>query len=265
MNHKTNRNILEETAARIASEQPDAREIESAAARVWTLIARRETDDLQHVSSSAMNAMGNEPGELSATTGRDLCSEFQSLLPQYMSGALTPERKLLFADHTRECVPCRRALRDARTPATRATKPASSPYRTPQPSPMHGGAAAFANAARWRVAAAILLACALVGWFVWQPFGTSGFGITVEAAEGELLRVGDNSMSVLPRGATFAPGDVVRTAKDARAVLRMPDGSRIEMNDRAQLSISTSRGTMTINLDRGDVILRAAEQDSTLR
>ena len=271
MNHKTNKNILDETAAHIASERPDANETEAAARRVWALIARREANAATHQAQpSAMNvtadatvhATDRKPGEPSAT--RNLCAEFQSSLPQYMSGTLTPERKLLFTDHTRECVPCRRALRDARTPATRAARPATLPHTLPQYTPARGGAM-FANVASWRIAAAILLACALVGWFVSQPFGDSGFGVTVEAAEGELLRVGDDSMSVLPRGATFASGDVVRTAKDARAVLRLPDGSRIEMNDRAQLSVSASRGSMTINLDRGDVILRAAEQSDAAR
>ena len=42
------------------------------------------------------------------------CDGFRGLIPAYLAGALTEPRRILFEDHTRECVPCRRALADAR-------------------------------------------------------------------------------------------------------------------------------------------------------
>jgi hypothetical protein len=42
------------------------------------------------------------------------CGGFRGLIPAYLAGALTAPRRILFEDHTRECVPCRRALADAR-------------------------------------------------------------------------------------------------------------------------------------------------------
>src|SRR5207244_862500 len=54
----------------------------------------------------------------------------------------------------------------------------------------------------------------------------------------------------------------IRTAKDSGAVLRLNDGSLIEMSPRASVSVSKGwRGT-TIHLERGEIIVQAAQQPS---
>ncbi|MEJ2189117.1 MAG: zf-HC2 domain-containing protein, partial [Acidobacteriota bacterium] len=42
------------------------------------------------------------------------CEDFQAEIPALVAGTLPEARALLVADHTRECVPCRRALIEAR-------------------------------------------------------------------------------------------------------------------------------------------------------
>ena len=52
------------------------------------------------------------------------CSDVETLIPSYLAGQLGDARKLLFEDHMRECIPCRKALKVARTgvqPAVAAT------------------------------------------------------------------------------------------------------------------------------------------------
>ena len=66
------------------------------------------------------------------------CDGFRALIPAYLAGALAEPRRILFEDHTRECVPCRRALaRCARAPAPRA---AASPARLADAAPAIGRA-----------------------------------------------------------------------------------------------------------------------------
>src|SRR5262249_32593979 len=52
----------------------------------------------------------------------------------------------------------------------------------------------------------------------------------------------------------------VRTTAGSRAVLLLSDGSRVELNQRTELSVQAAWSGQTIRLDRGDVIVQAARQ-----
>jgi ferric-dicitrate binding protein FerR (iron transport regulator) len=64
----------------------------------------------------------------------------------------------------------------------------------------------------------------------------------------------------LAAGERLQKGERVRTAKDSNAVLRLADGSSIEMRERSEFSVSENMRGVTIKLDRGDVIVEAAKQ-----
>jgi hypothetical protein len=54
------------------------------------------------------------------------CDDFRALIPAYLTSSLTPSRKLLFEDHVRECVGCRKALEVARRGASVVAAPRRS-------------------------------------------------------------------------------------------------------------------------------------------
>jgi hypothetical protein len=82
----------------------------------------------------------------------------------------------------------------------------------------------------------------------------------VQAAEGTLYQVSDRGSVALPFGGAITEGEEIRTAKASSAVIRLVDGSAIEMNQRTGLWLSKGwRGT-TLHLQRGDIIVRAAKQ-----
>ena len=64
----------------------------------------------------------------------------------------------------------------------------------------------------------------------------------------------------LAAGEQLQKGERVRTAKDSNAVLRLADGSTVEMRERSEFSVTENMRGVTIRLDRGDVIVEAAKQ-----
>src|SRR5206468_5390 len=61
-------------------------------------------------------------------------------------------------------------------------------------------------------------------------------------------------------GERIGRGERIRTAKDANAVVKLEDGSLVEMKERSELSLSQTTDGTTINLNRGNVIVEAAKQ-----
>jgi len=78
------------------------------------------------------------------------CEDFRALIPAYLTSSLTSSRKLLFEDHIRECVGCRKAIESARHGAAPAVSPGL--FKTPR-----------SRSLKWivPVAAAALVALAL--------------------------------------------------------------------------------------------------------
>ena len=64
----------------------------------------------------------------------------------------------------------------------------------------------------------------------------------------------------LAAGAEIAEGQEIRTGKGSRAVIRLRDGSRVEMDQRSDLELSERWSGRTIRLERGSVMVEAAKQ-----
>jgi hypothetical protein len=80
---------------------------------------------------------------------------------------------------------------------------------------------------------------------------------TVVSAEGGLYRLAGEALAA---GATIGEKEVVRTGPDARAVLRLADGSTLDVNERTELFASAAWSGQSIHLQHGDVVVRAAKQ-----
>ena len=234
--------ILDQATSGIRNEKIDPALVETAAERVWARVAVETSSQL---SSSAPAAERIEN-----------CADFQSLIPAQLSGSLSEARSLLLIDHTHECIPCRKALRDARSarsyrraPAKKAT--VASRYSI-QPVVM-----------RWGIAAALVIGVGLLVLPFLQrisPFGGQ-FEATVQAAEGGVYQIVDTKSTPVAVGEKLEKGERIRTAKDAHASIRLGDGSLIEMKDRSEFFITKNSQGTTIHLNRGALVVEAAKQD----
>ncbi|PYS77396.1 MAG: hypothetical protein DMF70_16660, partial [Acidobacteria bacterium] len=251
MKNKELENILDKVTAGIRNEQVEAVVASDATERVWAQLS---------VEADARRMPADRPVDANAPADTiEGCPDFQSLIPAYLGGKLSEARSLLLVDHTHECIPCRRALKQARQARVAAPTPARIQARKTfnySLSPV---------VVRWGIAAMLVIGLGLIALPLIQrylPFGS--LEATVEAADGSVYSVADSQTRVINLGEKLARNQVIRTAKDAHAVVRLGDGSTIEMKDRSEFSIDqTLRGT-TIHLNRGSVIVEAAKQKNHL-
>src|SRR5215216_5824043 len=101
--------ILDKVTAEIRNEKLDPRAVSAAADRVW---------------ARASTAAGATEFQLPTVDRIEGCTDFQSLIPAHLAGKLSEARSLLLVDHTHECIPCRRAMNEARANRSGMIKPA---------------------------------------------------------------------------------------------------------------------------------------------
>ena len=245
--------LLDQVTDGMRRETPDSAVINTAAERVW---ARLSTE-----LREGQNVMAKETQHHDmAATQISGCADFQALMPAYLHNELSGARRLLLEDHTRECLPCRRALKNLREAGAPAT----------ETRPLKGGLAgrlAAMNASqramlRWGIAAVLVVGIGLAAAPFVERFIYSFrvLNTVVEAASGPVYRVNDNGSKVVAIGEAVAKGERLRTAKEAGAVVKLPDGSQIEMRERSEFWVSENAQGTTIHLERGNIIVQAAKQ-----
>jgi hypothetical protein len=244
--------IIDGAAKDIRDEQIDASIINQSATRVWARVSQ-ETSNLSSATSSLehINIM-NTNHTADAISG---CGDFQSLIPDYLNGKLSAARTLLLEDHSSECIPCRNEIR--------AQRNVTAPAATINLKPAVASRSWFSvPALRWSFAAVAAIAIGITGLFVYERLDLSGttLAATLENANGEVYVVSENSSRLLGSGEQLQKGETVRTAKDSNALLKLADGSTVEMRERSEFSVSENNKGVTVHLDRGDVIVEAAKQ-----
>ena len=252
--------IIDDATRAIRDEQIELSNINESATRVWARVSQQMAEENSHLEN--INIMNSD----NAAEHIHGCADFQSLIPAYLDKKLSTARTLLLEDHTHECIPCNRELKAQRANAAAKT----AVYVAPQHKRRGLGVKKTANItgwrsaniARWSVAAVVVVCLGLAGMFMFERLDLSGrtLAATVENADGSVYVVSDAETRQLTAGAELQKGERVRTAKDSNAVLRLADGSTVEMRERSEFSVSENRRGVTIQLERGDVIVEAAKQ-----
>ncbi len=236
---KSNNNldeILDQAVSEMRNETVDATVVDEAAGRVWARLAAETTTQTATVPAS--ERIGD-------------CADFQSLIPAYLNGSLSDARSLLLVDHTHECIPCRKAMSNARTRRVAPAKKATAVRRySLQPVVL-----------RWGIAAALVIGVGLIALPFIQRLAPGGeLEATVQAAEGQVFQIADTKSTPVSSGQKLEKGERIRTAKDAHAFVRLGDGSVIEMKDRSEFSLTKNSLGTTIHLNRGAIVVEAAKQ-----
>ncbi|HEY3971710.1 MAG TPA: FecR domain-containing protein [Candidatus Sulfotelmatobacter sp.] len=245
-NEKFDRMIFDRMISEIRSEQIDGQAVAQAGERVWKSIA----------GSAPTLEIGSRTSTLRG------CADFQALIPAYLGKQLAPARTMLFEDHVHACVECRHAVDRARAGESQMVLRVES--RSIRSRAGSRPSASASVAWRWALSAAAVAAVAVatVAFNLGVLPGQHVVRASVQTVDGALYTGSGAEMRLIPAGYEIRNGDQVRTAKGSRAVVRLLDGSLLEMGERSDLSVSREwRGT-TIHLDGGRVIVQAAKQKS---
>ena len=237
-NHKELDAVLDRVAAGIRSEEIDVSVVESAADRVWARLSKESAVELP---------------EIKAVEEIRGCADFQMLIPAYLRKELSDARTLLLEDHTRECIPCRKALKAAR---------GGSAQSASVPTVVKTSARAMRHTPvwKWAIAATLVIGIGLVAFNIYQRMPIAARA-TLQAANGMVFRVNETESLAVGVGQELGTsGERIRTAKDANAVVKLEDGSLVEMRERSEISLSRNASGTTIHLNRGNVIVEAAKQ-----
>ncbi|MEO7794771.1 MAG: FecR domain-containing protein [Thermoanaerobaculia bacterium] len=256
---------FEQAVAAVREEIIDPRTAEAAGERVWARLAHEvQATGAADVAAGALAAHAADTADTPDTVraaGSDShrilgCEGFRELMPAYLAAALAEPKRVLLEDHTRECLPCRRALaaaRDAKS-ARRDRSVASSTHTAARPQGTYR---------RWALAAG-LAGVALLSGFLFRQAGVGYLGaapsVTVRSISGELAVVAGGEVRPAIAGERIAGSQLVRTAQGSGAVLELADGSRIELAERSELGLGRRWDGTILELERGSLIVEAAKQ-----
>ena len=228
-NSKDNRNHpdLDSAVNAMHNDEPSAEELRGAGTRLW-----------QKLQASAAEA------------GPEIirgCEDIVRLLPAFRAGGLSRERALLVETHLRECATCRQQS-EGRSNVVQ-WKPAS----------------AASVARRWPgFAVAAVLVLAVLGFYINNAYFAipAGARATVQSLDGAAYLITADGDRPLTVGEQLKDGDLMRTAAGSHAYIRLSDGSLVEVNERSAFNVKARGKNMTVDLDRGSVIVQAAKRTS---
>ena len=225
--------LLDEAIQAIHSSDPNEDQVSASANRVASRLGIDATSSMKIASIES-------------------CADVQQLLAPYRAGTLPDSRSLLIRAHLRDCGECHRAY------ITGAGK-AAVDWSTPK---QDRGFTWNLRALRWSLAPAF--AALALAFFAYKTFWQIPPGVRaeVESIDGSAYRISDSGDVPLTAGDKLSEGDHLRTSGGAHAVLRLSDGSTVEVNERSVLAVGARGHNMTLAVDNGAVIVQATKRTS---
>jgi hypothetical protein len=204
----------------LQADEPEAGQVTASARRVAANIG------IDHFNESSVDAISS-------------CDDVQRLFGAFRTRSLSPARALLIEAHIRDCSACHRRFK-AGTGAAVLDWSAPQPRRMVAWRPQTFGVA-FASAFTLMLA----LLFAYKAWWQVPP----GVRAEVQSIDGTAYRISGNGDLPLSPGQTLREGDTLRTSGGGHAVLRLSDGSTVEVSERSVVGVGARGHNMTIALE----------------
>jgi FecR protein/Putative zinc-finger len=231
-----NERLLSDAILALRAAEPNAKQLADSAAQVASRLGISAGDEF---------AFRQETGDI------DGCADVQRLLSPYQAGTLAGPQSLLIRAHLRDCVACRgRLLRgESGRGVLDWTAPSAADRVVWRP-----------RSFGWALAACLaLFGCSL---FVYKAYWQVPPGVRAEvrSIDGPVYLLSNRGDRPISAGDDLTEGEHLRTTGGAHAVLRLADGSTVEVNERSVLAVGARGRNMTVSLESGRVIVQAAKR-----
>jgi hypothetical protein len=235
--------ILEEAIAAIKADAPCAADLIQARERARAAITSHRAP--QGVVMDA--AVTEEPAK---SNNWDSIDDYIAAIPAYLAKQLNAQQAMLFEEESRQSIPLRLALNEARGGNSHA--------------PTGLGDAPKTSKLRWFASAATLAAIAIT-LFVTLP-DLPSFDQTrlaqVDEIDGQLYQLVDGRLQALTSGTWINGRQRIRSASGSSALITLDDGSQIEVDERSELSMTRRSSGNRIDVSRGRILVAASPQGS---
>lgn len=235
--HDPSELLLDEAVSAVLSAELSERDVAESTTAVWSRIRAEVAAE-----SASVELRG--------------CDDYQAAMPALVAGTLAEGRRILVEDHTRQCIPCRRALQ-----AVRAGQPVASVSSRNAGS--ESGSQQPRASSSWRlgIAAGFVLALA-AGWLAWSSWPVSqAESFQVRGFDHRVFEVSTDGLRPVQLGEWIDGRTEIRTAKGG-ARIELADGSLVEVAERTAFEVVQRRRGALIRVNRGSVIVEASEQGS---
>lgn len=180
----------------------------------------------------------------------DSIDDYIAAIPAYLSKQLNAQQTMLFEEQSRQSIPLRRALNEARGVNSNVSESL--------------GEAPKASKLRWFASAATVAAIA-IALFITVP-DLPSFNQTrlaqVDQIDGQLYQLVDGSLQALTPGTWINGRQRIRSAGGSSALITLDDGSQIEVDERSELSMTRRSSGNRIDVSRGRILVAASPQGS---
>lgn len=242
----TTNDPIEEAIAAIKADLPCAAEIAAASERARAAIASQRLRQI-----APQEIVAQESTSPSSGGSWDSIDDYIAAIPAYLAKQLAPQQTLLFEEESRQSIPLRRALNEARGgDSDELENFAHGHQRT--------------GKVRWLAAVATVAAVAIALVFALPdlPSFNQSRLAQIDEIDGELYQLVDGRLQALTPGTWINGRQRIRSANNSSALITLDDGSQIEVDERSELSMTRRGSGNRIDVSRGRILVAASPQGS---
>lgn len=242
-------NTLEEAVAAINADAPSVADLIQARERARAVITSHRAPQ-GVVMDTAVTEQFAPAEPATAVDNWDSIDDYIAAIPAYLAKELDSQQTMLFEEQSRQSIPLRRALNEARGMNSNGSEGL--------------GDAPKASKLRWFASAATVAAIA-IALFITVP-DLPSFNQTrlaqVDEIEGQLYQLVDGHLQALTPGTWINGRQRIRSAGGSSALITLDDGSQIEVDERSELSMTRRSSGNRIDVSRGRILVAASPQGS---